>query len=60
MYLILGMSLSAAVGRQLAWRCLTKCNILSSNTLVADELSGIRLTDLFAAYDVDGLQAAIF
>ena len=34
------------MGRQFAWRCLTKCNILNLNTPVVDELFVFHLTDL--------------
>ena len=39
--------LSAAVGRRFSWRCLTRCNILSLNIPIVDELLVICLTDLF-------------
>ena len=42
----MSLPLSAAVGRRFAWRCFTKCKILSSNTTLTDELSLIRLTAL--------------
>ena len=40
------------VGRRFTWRSLTECKILSPNTIVTDESSVIRLTELFASYDI--------
>ena len=39
--------LPAAVSRRIAQHCLIKCNILSLDIHVTDELLAIRSTDLF-------------
>ena len=51
--------LSDAVGRQFAWRCLTKCSILNLNIPVLDELLVLHLTDLFTLCGIGILQATI-
>ena len=46
-----GIPLSA--GHRLAWRCLTRRSILTSNTRTSDELLVIRLSDLFTLCSID-------